>query len=638
MSHSQSNYNDEQYDGSGTSGWDDENGCYYDDYYDDTHGYYGQDSYYTDLCEHNQYYFDCTLCSRYHTDETRGGTGTTPPPDNVDGLGRRPYSGDKKDYTEDKESSSVSKENQSDPGPRTGENQSESGSQTGKSQDSSEQTLGVDPDIIIKKKKDEKKPWHDYVEPTSSPSPCSHCNRFGHSVDTCYQLSVCSECGLKGHPAKFCRNRSKAKKQKGKGDRGTKKNDLVNKSLSQEDDKNKAREDALKEEIGYLKDLVSDEKENVKDLKEIVEEKNEEVDLKARREGRFGKKKRSVNEFVRSIYTDDELGLGGLPKDAPIIGVDNELTVVEVNEDDWVDRGVMPMPSPVDVVDDYDEDPRSYTFTSNVEFPSGKMLFDFCRESLSWELLGFLISQFVSFSICCLIFLPPLFFAVVGFLTAIIAPFAPQVASVSLVLYFLLVFSLNASFLTFLVGVIKLFLRVLDCVRHMVRWKNTYTFLNYLDADEADLRTDNQQRSDPKHKDAVYARYRYKRRLLISYSENYKDVGPFTFVLSRLIAWGITCLGKYVPGWLVEMDKEIVVSLEAFDQVKDFTNMDFESSDQIASDKIRTALKRIGTVLINRHLKTDPVYTTVFLAWAYFKHQQQKNRALPFYRAPLNLT
>jgi len=619
MSHSQNFNYDQEY--------DDGSGYYPDPNYgeDDTNGYYDEnEGYESYLCDHGYYFNDCKLCSQYHQDMNRGGTGTTPP------LGRRQSSARPQNHSKESEKNSQStSQDQIDSGQRSGEVEIQSAPEKS-SVGVESNSQSEEPPISIKQKP--------YVEVSSDPGKsskvngknlCSHCNRFGHVKDTCFALVACSECGKKGHPAKWCRERSKSKKSKGQGDRNVKKNDLISKSLSVEDDKNLAKEDALRDEIIYLKEIVEDvsvAKEDEKEKEKIVIETKQN---EARREKRYGKKKRTQDEFVRSLYRDDELGYR--PVDVPIL-------VSEVPEGGWVDPGMFPLPSPVDVVDDYDEDPRSYTFTSPVDLPSGRMFYDFARESLSWELLSFLIVQFIGFCCCCFLFAPPIFLAIVGSVSFVLAPFAVHITLTAYVFWILLIFCINASFVTFAFGTCRFGWKVVKMVGSMIRWKHSYTHVAYMDKDEVDLRTDNQMRSEGKHLDAVYARFRYTRRIHISMTECYKDTGAFTVLLSRLIAWSIALLGKHVPGWLVEMDKEIVISLEAFDQVKDLTNMDFESSDAVASDKIRTGLKRVGTILINRHLKVDPVYSTVFLCWAYFKHQQQKTRVLPFYRAPLNLT
>jgi len=156
-----------------------------------------------------------------------------------------------------------------------------------------------------------------------------------------------------------------------------------------------------------------------------------------------------------------------------------------------------------------------------------------------------------------------------------------------------------------------------------------------MSADRVDLRTDNQVRSEMRHKNAVYARYRYSRRIHISYSPNYQNTGYGCQLIANVMGFLIGGMGEFVPNWLNEFDRDIVISKEAFNQTKDFMNMDFASSDQIASDKIKNSLKKIGTIWINKNLKIDPIYDTSFLCWAYFKHNQQRVESIPFHRVPL---
>jgi len=457
---------------------------------------------------------------------------------------------------------------------------------------------------------------------------CSHCKKNGHDEAGCWALVPCKSCGKVGHPIYKCTDRSKAKKDKGQGTRNTKTNDLIGKSQSLEEEKIKANEDGLKQVIEDLKDELLD----IKEVNEMEEDEEKEINKKkeekARYEQRFSSRKRNQKERINDMYTEQEKRTM----------IDEDGRAIEDITDDpsgGVDV-MMPRPSPSEVDDEYDEDPRSYTFTSPISWPSLSMWYEFFSTTVSWEVLTFLVSYLIIFIILMFIFMP----AFMHIFLVLISPFAPHLLASGWFVMWLLILTSSTAGMSIFIGVTRLSYRIFKNIFLMVRWKNTYTFINYLDSDKVDLRTDNQKRSigEFTHEDAVYARYRYSRRLHISYTENYKDTGPLTAFMSRWLAWSLVAMGKYIPHWLVEFDKEYVVSLEALDQVKDFSNMDFGSTDLVASDKIKVALKRVGTIWVSRHLKTDPLYTTAFLAWAYFKHNQQRTMALPFYRAPLNLT
>lgn len=489
--------------------------------------------------------------------------------------------------------------------------------------DKSSETVSTGP--TIKMKGD---PVRDFSEGINSKFvECTHCKKKGHSIKTCFAVVPCKHCGKTGHRPSNCFNRSKEKKNKGKGDRNQKKNDLVGKSQLLEDEKIKAQEDGLKEVITELKDEIKDIKEVDKIKEEMIKQDEEKKERKARYEERFAKKKRSDKERLNDMTT---------PEEKNRIFSEGNFSIEDITDGDGDGNDVfLPQPSPHEVDDDYDEDPRSYTFTSPIEWPSFSMWKDFATETLTWEVIVFLSSYLISMALMIMIFMP----ALATIIGIFLGPLVPYLVASGWIVIWLLMFTSATAGMAVFVGVVRLTIKIFRNVFMMVKWKNTYMFLGYLNSDGVDLRTDNQKRSETKHKDAVYARYRYTRRLHICYTENYRDTGPLTVFLSRWMAWSLVTLGKYIPYWLVEFDKEIVMSLEAFDQIKsDFGNMDFGSTDVIASDKIKTALKRIGTIWISRHLKTDPLYMTSFLAWAYFKHNQQKTSALPFYRAPLNLT
>lgn len=460
---------------------------------------------------------------------------------------------------------------------------------------------------------------------------CTHCGKDGHTVDRCFQLQVCKECGGKGHVASMCRNRSKSKKNKGSGDRRTKTNDLVGKSLQNDEDKVNAKIDVLKDEIHELVQDKKVEKNDEDRAREEEEKIKENLEFKARTDDRFGKKRTNV-EHQRSLYTQDEIGSPDLTGGPHV----EDLTGVE-GFDPERPIPMMPgsMPTPSSVVDDYDEDPKSYTFTSPVEYPTSINLLQKLMKGLPIEAIITVIIFFLQLVLVCIILIPGLLVSIFNILTPI---FGVLNAVFGWYMFVFLVCCANIQFLMASIGFLRFLKNAFFGATAMVKWKNTYTFLEYLNNDLVDLRTDNQQRSDLKHKDAVYARYRYRRVLIICYSDNYRDVGVVSRFLSLWLQWFLLQLQGMIPGWLIEIDRELVISLEAFDQIKDFANMDFTSSDLLASEKIRTALKRVGTIQINRHLKVDPLYSTTFVAWAYFKHQQQKTRILPFYRAPLEPT
>jgi len=290
------------------------------------------------------------------------------------------------------------------------------------------------------------------------------------------------------------------------------------------------------------------------------------------------------------------------------------------------------VPPPSSVVDPYDEDPFSYTFTSPISYPD------------IWASVkagGRLISMRSFAMLCCLFFAWTSFFLIaapisVGFIFGYLAIFlGPFVIGWSFFSSMIILFFVSLSTFGLLAGyeIYCFVYEVLKLFFLMVRWKNTYTFKGALAADETDLRTDSQIRSEMRHKDAVYAKFTYSRRLHVSYTADYRNTGYFTLLIARGLSFFVTSLGQFVPGWLQEFDREnIVVSLEAFDQAKEFMNTDFTSTDAVACEKIKTSLKKIGTIWINRSLKTDPIYMTSFLVWAYFKSNQQKVEALPFHK------
>ena len=45
---------------------------------------------------------------------------------------------------------------------------------------------------------------------------CNTCNRGGHTMEFCFMNTTCKICGVKGHPAKFCRKRDAVCAQCGK--------------------------------------------------------------------------------------------------------------------------------------------------------------------------------------------------------------------------------------------------------------------------------------------------------------------------------------------------------------------------------------------------------------------------------------
>jgi len=288
------------------------------------------------------------------------------------------------------------------------------------------------------------------------------------------------------------------------------------------------------------------------------------------------------------------------------------------------------LPPPSEVVDEYDENEFALTFTSPITFPEfyGSIWAFIC--AIPFRVL-FLILGWMVWSVGMVFVFAPFF--IMGILSAINPLFLG-----SSMLYanacFLIALTIFLAIGLFYNTIIMLLI-VFRFIKDMVRWKNTYTFVRFLAADLSDLRTDNQLRSEFRHKDAIYAEFTFSRRLHVSYTANYKNSGFVTMFMTKFIIWLMFCLGDFIPGWLQEFDRKgIVVSLEAFDQAKELLNTDPTSSDIIAGDKIKTSLKKMGTIWINRHLKHDPIYMTMFLVWAYFKANQQKVEDLPFPRPP----
>lgn len=493
---------------------------------------------------------------------------------------------------------------------------------------------------------------------SSSDYFCEHCKMVGHTIDRCYRLIACSKCGKLGHGPKSCRNvRSKSVT------RGAKNTKLLVDDFLNEKDRLQAINDAQMDEMEFQKQMKEDEDEVKKETVRQKDEENEAKQSRARREDRFSAFTSTYgeNKFAPIAPEDDD--------DGPSVRseVINGPTLVESSDDDdvWerdtsskssVDEirknlsgsdestievvfedgivGYMPEPNTAKVDnEDYEEDPRSYTFTSSISWPDlGSLFLELCKV-FSWPVIFNIILVLLSMLIIVIMIISCIWYVFGGFLTL---PFWMFLGS-GYLLYFVGVIMTAAGAVTTLNFICLVFYGFKVLFR-MLKWKNTYTFVNFLDADLVDLRTDTQLRSDTKHKDAVYSRYRYTRRLIYCYSDDYRDVGVFSVLVGRFLAWGLVALGRYVPSWLVEFDRVMVVSLEVFDQAKEYANVDPASSDAVASDKIKTALKRIGTIWVNRHLKIDTIYTTSFLVWAYFKHMQQKTKELPFYRAPLNLT
>lgn len=430
---------------------------------------------------------------------------------------------------------------------------------------------------------------------------CDYCGNYGHVIFTCFKLNACKVCGGFGHTARTCREKKTTHVEK----RGDKNGRLISESFQRESDRVFGEVMALEEKIEEYEDEkldyehgVSIEEDAEKEKKRVQEELDEKERLRCRRDGRFLKKnttpKNTIVESDLSAMFDDGDPVFGLVPDDP--------------------------KTPSDVPDNYDEDPLSYTFTSPIDWPDFKNLFLIFWECVNKPFLYFILAwAFLCFCVTTFFYL----FIMVAFPVA---------------LMFLTFVMFNLLF--FNVGSVVLIYLIIRWIFQMVKWKNTYTFVCYLDADKVDLRTDPQMRSDVKHKDAVYARYIHKRTMIFCYSDNYKHTGSFaTFLLSFCRqALLIPAVRNCVPYWLLDSQSEMVISLEAFDQAKEYANVDFTSCDAVAGDKIKTAIKRISSVWINRSLKLDPLYSTTFVVWAYFKHMQQKTFELPFHRPPLNQT
>lgn len=429
---------------------------------------------------------------------------------------------------------------------------------------------------------------------------CDYCGKYGHVIFTCFKVNACKVCGNFGHNARSCREKKTTHVEK----RGDKNGRLISESFQRESDRVfgdvMALEDKIQEyedeKLDNLHDLKmeSDEEKEAKAKKEAEDEKER---LRCRRDDRFLKK--VVNKVPTTIDSDFNMFDDG----EPIFKL--------IPEDPKV---------PNNVPDVYDEDPLSYTFTSPIDWPDLKNLFLVFWECVNKPFLYFILAwMFVCFCVTTFFYI----FIMMAFPLAIMF--------LSFVLFNLLFFNVGSVVLVYL---------VFRWIFQMVKWKNTYTFVCYLDADKVDLRTDPQMRSDVKHKDAVYARYIHRRTMIFCYSENYRHTGQFaTFLLEfTRQALKIPAIANCVPYWLMDGQNELVISLEAFDQAKEFANVDFTSNDSVAGDKLKTAIKRISSVWINRSIKIDPLYSTTFVLWAYFKHMQQKTAELPFHRPPLNLT
>jgi len=507
------------------------------------------------------------------------------------------------------------------------------------------------------------RPWHGYEETETTPLVessgdtgsssggkkfCQYCMVYGHYDSTCFQQHPCKGCGKYGHNIKSCRTRSNSKKNKGTGDRGSKSSTLVSESFSKFEDETNSKFDNYEDEIAYLKEVAEDKKDEEETRKNTEEERAKYVNRFNSKNNRYvpltfleSMKEEFVPHTTHSQPEEDgsEESNGSYPtsgSEVPLLvsegSEDNEERSVDMNPLKK-DFEFMPFPEPpTKHVDEYDEDPASYTFTSRITFPDYSDIIASGKKLFSWNLMWFLAFSGLFFLFCVLVAVPvligavswlffPLFVTYTFFGFAIIGLFGSFFGLVAVIAY----------------NVLHLIYTVVKTAVLMIKWKNTYTFLKFMDRDLIDLRTDNQMRSDARHKDACYALIRYSRRLHVCYSEHYKDTGFWTILMSQTLVKFILWLGKMIPNWLVEYDRTMVVSLEIFDQVKAFENVDFNSSDANAAAKITTAMKKHGTTWVNRTLKVDVVYTTNFLVWAYFKHQQQKTQALPFHRAPLTI-
>jgi len=532
---------------------------------------------------------------------------------------------------------------------------------------------------------------------------CDHCGKRYHTRENCFKLNPCKECGKLGHSASRCFNRTKSKKQKGEGTRGSKSSSLLDKSYQDAEDKNNAMMDALIEENANLKEAMKDKKDEAKEkdddlkqmhakqwrfsgleninfippkftdklppmptlgslsfskekffsffknvtepvpgvaeLEEMLEERDneasnveEEILVPSEEEkdsfsGDFDDINLSdfaLDNSVIDPYLSDEM---------PILYSDTEEEIPELYDEaeDSINPDLFEMvPAPDTITDPDEESALSYTFTSPIEYPDIWASVNAGRKMFSWRFICMLLCLVVCW-MCVFCISLPLF---VGWGIAFLGPLVLGWSFFSFVTG-VFVLSSTVFIISFSYNIYCFVYEILKLVFLMVRWKNTYTFKGSLRADMTDLRTDSQIRSELRHKDAIYAKFTYSRRLHISYTANYKNTGAVTNLIARCLAFIIVSLGDFVPGWLQEFDREnIVVSLEAFDQAKEFMNTDFTSSDAVASEKIKTALKKIGTIWLNRHLKSDPIYMTSFLVWAYFKSNQQKVESLPFHRAP----
>jgi len=384
--------------------------------------------------------------------------------------------------------------------------------------------------------------------------------------------------------------------EKGKGTRKDKVYDLVKESFGRYEEEIQGKEDALKEEAEILK-------EELEDLKNTKNEQNE-IDNEKARYSRFDP---VSSELSVSIDNDSSSDLSSSVVESDSV-VDMEIPLTDSQK------------NPIE----YDENLGTYTFTSQIPWPSMAEYKNMFGPYLNVK------------SMLCILF-PVLFLlTIVWLIFACLGVFALMVQYIlggmfGIIITLLIIFFAGCCCTLFSFSCAILYV-VCRYVFRLFRFKNTYSFIGYLDKDKVDLRTDNQVRSEGKHPDAVYARFSYTRKIHVCHSHDYKDESILTkFLIVPVIYFGEK-FAEYIPVWLRDRNELLVVSLEAFDQAKEFAVVDFTSTDQVAADKIKTFMKRLGTVWVNRHSKSDPLYNTVFLVWAYFKHNQQKTTQLPFHR------